>query len=160
MERDSLLTMSDSTRSTIEIAADPGAVLDVIADFEAYPEWAGQVKRATVLTEDGDGWADQVEFMLDAGAIKDTYVLSYNWDQVTQDGTGAVSWALVRANVLSALNGTYALEATSTGTSVTYDLEVDVRIPMIGMLKRKAEKIIIDTALKELKKRVESLASR
>ena len=28
---------------------------------------------------------------------------------------------------------------------------------MIGLLKRKAEKVIIDTALKELKKRVESL---
>ena len=31
---------------------------------------------------------------------------------------------------------------------------------MIGMLKRKGEKIIIDTALKGLKKRVESLAER
>jgi len=38
---------------------------------------------------------------------------------------------------------------------VTYRLAVDVKIPMLGMLKRKAEKVIIDTALKELKKRVE-----
>ena len=39
---------------------------------------------------------------------------------------------------------------------MTYRLAVDVSIPMIGMLKRKAEKVIIDTALKGLKKRVES----
>ena len=156
-ERDNLHSMSDSTRSTIEIAAAPGAVLDVIADFEAYPEWAGQVKKVTVLTEDGDGWADQVEYVLDAGAIKDTYVLTYDWDQITEDGTGSVSWALVRATVLTALNGTYTLTSNDAGTLVEYQLEVDVRIPMIGMLKRKAEKIIIDTALKELKKRVESL---
>lgn len=151
--------MADSTSSTIEIAAEPGAVLDVIADFEAYPEWAGQVKNVTVLTEDGDGWADQVEYVLDAGAIKDTYVLKYDWDDIEEDGTGAVSWSLVRASVLTALNGSYALVATNggQGTKVTYDLEVDVRIPMIGMLKRKAEKVIIDTALKELKKRVESM---
>ncbi len=149
--------MSDSTRSTIEIAAAPGAVLDVIADVEAYPERAGQVKKVTVLTEDGDGWADQVEYVLDAGAIKDTYVLTYDWDQITEDGTGSVSWALVRATVLTALNGTYTLTSNDAGTLVEYQLEVDVRIPMIGMLKRKAEKIIIDTALKELKKRVESL---
>ena len=83
--------MADSTSSTIEIAAEPGAVLDVIADFEAYPEWAGQVKDVTVLTEDGDGWADQVEYVLDAGAIKDTYVLKYDWDDIEEDGTGAVS---------------------------------------------------------------------
>ena len=45
-----------------------------------------------MLTEDGDGWADQVEFTLDAGAIKDTYVLDYDWD-VAEDGTGVVSWS-------------------------------------------------------------------
>jgi hypothetical protein len=39
---------------------------------------------------------------------------------------------------------------------VTYRLRVDVSIPMIGMLKRRAEKVIIDTALKGLKQRVES----
>jgi len=39
---------------------------------------------------------------------------------------------------------------------VTYNLTVDLTIPMLGMLKRKAEKVIMDTALKELKKRVES----
>ena len=43
------------------------------------------------------------------------------------------------------------------GTEVVYKLAVDLSIPMIGMLKRKAEKVIIDTALKNLKKRVESL---
>ena len=43
-------------------------------------------------------------------------------------------------------------------TDVTYRLALDVSIPLIGMLKRKGEKILIDTALKGLKKRVESLA--
>ena len=41
-------------------------------------------------------------------------------------------------------------------TTVTYTLAVDLNIPMIGMFRRKAEKVIIDTALKELKRRVES----
>jgi ribosome-associated toxin RatA of RatAB toxin-antitoxin module len=147
--------MADRTESSIDIAATPGEVLDVIADFESYPEWATEVKKVSVLTEEGDGWADQVQFTLDAGAIKDTYVLDYEWD-VTEDGTGVVSWTLVEANVLKAMNGSYTLAAQgSTGTTVTYRLAVDVKIPMLGMLKRKAEKVIIDTALKELKKRVE-----
>lgn len=149
--------MADRTRSSIQIDAPPGAVLDVIADFEAYPQWADQVKSVSVLTEDGDGWADQVEYVLEAGAIKDTYVLKYDWDQIREDGTGEVSWTLVRATILTALNGRYTLVEGAQGTSVTYDLEVDVRIPMIGMLKRKAEKVIIETALTELKRRVEAL---
>lgn len=146
--------MADSTQSFVEIAADPGAVIDVIADFDRYPEWADQVKASSVISEDGDGWADQVEFTLDAGPIKDNYVLEYDWN-IGEDGTGWVSWHLVRATLLRALTGTYTLVRTEIGTMVTYDLEVDVSMPMIGMLKRKAEKHIINTALSELKKRVE-----
>jgi ribosome-associated toxin RatA of RatAB toxin-antitoxin module len=148
--------MADRTESSIEIAATPGEVLDVIADFESYPQWATEVTKVQVLTEEGDGWADQVQFTLDAGAIKDTYVLDYQWD-ITDDGTGVVSWTLVEATVLKAMNGSYTLEASGAdATTVTYRLAVDVKIPMLGMLKRRAEKVIIDTALKELKKRVES----
>ena len=147
--------MADRTESRTVIAAEPGAVLDVIADFDSYPEWAGEVKKVAVISEDGDGWADQVEFTLASGAIKDTYVLEYDWD-VAEDGTGVVSWTLVSAQVLKAMNGSYTLEADGTGTVVTYRLSVDVKIPMLGMLKRKAEKVIIDTALNELKKRVEA----
>ncbi len=146
--------MADRTRSSVDIAAAPGEVLDVIAAFEDYPAWAEQVKDCTVLTEDGDGWADQVEFTLDAGAIKDQYVLEYDW-AVAGDGTGVVSWHLVRASLLKGLTGSYTLEQVGAGTRVTYDLEVDLTIPMLGMLKRKAEKMIIDAALSELKKRVE-----
>jgi ribosome-associated toxin RatA of RatAB toxin-antitoxin module len=147
--------MAERTESSIDIAAAPGEVLDVIADFESYPQWATEVKKVVVLTEEGDGWADQVQFTLDAGAIKDTYTLDYEWD-VHEDGTGVVSWRLVEATVLKAMNGSYTLVAKGDdATTVTYRLAVDVKIPMLGMLKRKAEKVIIDTALKSLKKRVE-----
>jgi len=154
-----LRTMADRTESSIVIAAAPGAILDVIADFDRYPEWAGEVKKVAVISEDGDGWADQVEFTLAAGAIKDTYVLEYDWD-VAEDGTGVVSWHLVSGMVLKAMNGSYTLEDTTVGdnvaeTAVSYRLSVDVKIPMLGILKRKAEKVIIETALNELKKRVE-----
>jgi ribosome-associated toxin RatA of RatAB toxin-antitoxin module len=147
--------MADRTESTIIIDATPGKVLDVIADFEAYPDWAGEVKQVAVLAEEGDGWADQVEFTLDAGAIKDTYVLDYDWD-VVEDGTGVVSWTLVSATILRSLDGSYTIAADGDRTRLTYRLAVDIKIPMLGLLKRKAEKVIIDTALSGLKKRVEA----
>ena len=53
------------------------------------------------------------------------------------------------------MDGSYALKPKGSGTTVTYTLKVDVNMPMIGMFKRKAEKTIIDGALKGLKKRVE-----
>jgi hypothetical protein len=148
--------MADRTESRITIDATAAAVLDVIADFDAYPEWTGAVKNTETLITDEDGWAEQVRFVLDAGAIKDTYVLGYDWD-VEQDGSGTVSWHLVEGQVLKAMEGAYVLQSNGSGeaTDVTYRLMVDLKIPILGMLRRKAEKVIIDTALNELKKRVE-----
>ena len=146
--------MASRTESSIHIEAAPGRVLDTIADFPAYPSWATDVKKVDVLSEEGDGWADRVEFVLDAGVIKDTYVLDYAWE-VEDEGTGVVSWQLVKATVLRAMNGSYTLARQTGGTLVTYRLAVDLNIPMLGLLKRKAEKVIVETALKELKKHVE-----
>ncbi len=146
--------MADSTQSSIVVAAPPEEVLDVIADFESYPEWTGAVREVEILVTDEDGWADQVRYTLDAGAIRDTYTLAYTWD-LYEDGTGTVSWHLVDGQVLKAMDGAYELVAVDGGTQVTYTLAVEVKMPMIGMLRRRAEKTIIDTALNELRKRVE-----
>jgi ribosome-associated toxin RatA of RatAB toxin-antitoxin module len=144
--------MADATSSSIVIAAPPERVMAVIADFPAYPEWADQVTMVEVLAEDGDGRAERVRFAMDAGPIKDNYTLDYKW---APDGR-SVSWSLVKGQIQKAQNGSYVLAADKSGTTVTYSLAVDLNIPMIGMLRRKAEKVIIDTALKGLKRRVES----
>jgi ribosome-associated toxin RatA of RatAB toxin-antitoxin module len=143
--------MADQTTSSITIDASPADVMAVIADFEAYPEWTGAVKRADVLSTFPDGRAEEVHFVLDAGAIKDEYTLVYTWDDDSE-----VRWTLAQGRMLTSMNGSYRLAGQGDGgTHVTYQLAVDVKIPMIGMIKRKAEKVITDTALKELKKRVE-----
>jgi ribosome-associated toxin RatA of RatAB toxin-antitoxin module len=145
--------MAEATSSSIVIDADPAAIMDVIADLESYPEWAASVKSVNVLTvfDDADERPAQARFVLDAGAVKDTYVLDYEWD-----GDNEVRWRLVEAQILTAMDGVYRLTSQGQGqTQVDYDLTLDVKIPMIGMLRRKAEKVITDTALRELKRRVE-----
>jgi ribosome-associated toxin RatA of RatAB toxin-antitoxin module len=147
--------MADRTESSIVVDADPAEVLDVIASFEAYPEWTGAVREVEILAEAEGGWASMVRFTLDTGALKDTYTLAYEWD-LDEDSTGSLTWSLVEAGVLKAMDGAYRLRRhPAGGTEVTYLLAVDLRMPMLGMLRRKAEKVIIDTALNELKKRVE-----
>ena len=125
----------------------------VIADLPAYPQWSDGIQEVTVLAlyEDDNRPAD-ARFNLASGAIKDVYELEYDWD-----GDRMVSWTLTKGDMLTAMDGVYELVDNGDGTTtVHYRLSVDVKIPMIGMIKRKAEKVIIDTALKGLKKRVES----
>ncbi|HEU0089166.1 MAG TPA: SRPBCC family protein [Pseudonocardiaceae bacterium] len=144
--------MADQSTQSIVINAEPEKIMDVIADFSAYPEWALGVKKAEVITPGGEGRAERVRFLLDAGVVKDEYVLAYTWSADRL----AVSWELVKGQMQKAQRGSYVLEPSDGSTKVTYSLTVDLAIPMIGMFKRKAERVIMDTALKELKRRVEN----
>ena len=145
--------MAEQTSSSITIDAPPADVMAVIADFESYPVWAKGVQTAEVTEVGANGRAREVFFSLDVSPIKDEYTLAYDWDADRE-----VTWTLVEGKMLKMLDGAYTLADRGDGsTEATYRLALDVSIPLIGMLKRKGEKILIDTALKGLKKRVESL---
>ena len=144
--------MADSTESSTVIAAVPAVVMGVIADVARYPEWTDGMKSVEILSKYEDDKPADVRFVVDAGAIKDTYVLEYDW----ADDDSSVSWTLTEGGMLKAMDGSYVLTDNGDGsTTVAYRLAVDVSIPMIGLIKRKAEKVIVDTALRGLKERVE-----
>jgi ribosome-associated toxin RatA of RatAB toxin-antitoxin module len=149
--------MAEQTSSSIVVDAPAAQVMAVIADFPAYPQWAKGVIRAEVRStypegEQG-GRAREVFFALDVSPIKDEYTLAYTWHD-----DSSVTWKLSEGKMLRSLDGAYVLRETGAGsTEVTYRLALELSIPLIGMLKRKGEKILIDTALKGLKKRVETV---
>ena len=142
--------MADQSTQSIVVDAPSAEVMAVIADFPAYPQWVAAAKTVEVVETGPDGRARRVHFVLDAGAVKDDYVLEYTWD-----GDRKVSWTLVEGQMQKRNDGSYTLAEKDGATEVTYSITIDLSIPMLGMIKRKAEKVIIDTALKELKKRVE-----
>ncbi len=142
--------MADQSTQSIVVDAPAADVMAVIADFPAYPRWVTAAKQVEVLEEGPDGRARRVRFVLDAGAIKDEYVLDYTWDDDRR-----VTWTLVQGQMQKRQDGSYALAERGGRTEVTYSITIDLAIPMLGLFKRKAEKVILDTALKELKKRVE-----
>jgi ribosome-associated toxin RatA of RatAB toxin-antitoxin module len=147
--------MADRTASSIMIGVPRPDVMAVIADFAAYPQWASGVRRADVLSRGSDGRAATVRFTLDAGIIKDTYVLAYNWDDDAR-----VRWDLAEGgSMVTMITGGYELAERDDGTQVAYELAVGTRVPMIGMIRRRAQKAIIDSALKGLKSRAETMGS-
>jgi uncharacterized membrane protein len=145
--------MPEESTQSIAIDADPSEIMAVIADFPNYPSWANSVRQAEVLESGPDGRARRVAFTLDAGIVRDRYELTYMWT-----GDDLVEWDLTSGEMMRAQHGSYVLRRRPDGgTDVTYTLSVDLIVPMLGLLKRKAERVVMDTALKELKKRVEAL---
>jgi hypothetical protein len=93
-----------------------------------------------------------VRFELDAGMIRDRFVLGYRWD-----GDERVRWELAEhGSVISAMSGAYILAERGGGTEVSFELTAGLRIPVPGLVRRRAEKAIIDTALRGLKSRAEA----
>jgi carbon monoxide dehydrogenase subunit G len=147
--------MADRTSSSISTSAPRATVMGVIADFATYPEWATGVSSAEVVEQGADSLPRRVRFVLNAGPIKDSYVLAYEWD-----GDSAVRWTLAEPGAMvTEMSGAYLLAEDGPGTRVSYELAVGTRVPL-GLLKRRAEKTIIDTALKGLKTRAEKLGQR
>ena len=149
--------MTDTSTQSIVIKASPDQVAAVICDFTRYPEWVTATKSVEVLEEYEDGYASQVRFQLDAGLVSDEYTLAYEY----AEDISRIEWHLVEpSRMQKAQSGSYDLADNGDGSvTVTYTLSVDLAIGMLGMFKRKAEKVIMDTALTELKRRVEALGA-
>jgi carbon monoxide dehydrogenase subunit G len=147
--------MADTSTQSILIAAPGPAIAEVICDFASYPEWVSAARSVEVVQEYEDGYASQVRFVIDAGVVQDEYTLEYEY----AEDISRIEWHLIGPSRMQrAQTGSYDIEENGDGTStVTYTLSVELSIAMMGMFKRKAEKMIMDTALKELKRRVEGL---
>jgi ribosome-associated toxin RatA of RatAB toxin-antitoxin module len=141
--------MAESTSASRDIEASPAEVMAVIADFPSYPQWASGIVSAEVLESGPAGRASRVRFRLESGPVKDDYVLAYDWE-----GDSGVTWQLEQSRTQRSQRGSYRLEPAGGSTRVTYQLSVELTVPLPGMLKRRAEARIVSTALDGLAKRV------
>lgn len=146
--------MAEATVESIEMKATPEAVFAVAADLDSYPEWAIGLKEIEVLESDGEGRATRARFVVD-GMIKEiAYTLSYTYEEPF-----AMRWrAEPGSNDIKELEGSYTFREAGEGlTEVVYALKVEPSFTIPGFLRRQAEKQLVATALRGLRKRVETL---
>jgi len=137
--------MADEAHEHTTVAAPPERCYAVAIDFERYPDWARDVKEVTVLERDTDGRGSRVEYRVAGLGQSIHYILEF-------------SWQLVESDKLRQLDGRYGFEPEGAGTRLAYDLTIDVAIPLPGLIKRQAARMIISTALRELKKEAERVS--
>jgi ribosome-associated toxin RatA of RatAB toxin-antitoxin module len=145
--------MAEHAEGTTEVFATPSEVMAVVAGFEAYPDWVANLEQVEVLAHDRRGRGTRVAFRLRTPLGDQAYILAYRY----QPRDAGVSWSYVEGT-LEDLAGSYTLEPTGDGTTrVTYRLEVDLGMPLPGLVRRQAAKQIVRSALGDLKRRVESM---
>jgi ribosome-associated toxin RatA of RatAB toxin-antitoxin module len=144
--------MAEHAEGSIDILATPKEIMGVIADFEAYPEWVGNVQDVEVLERDRYGRGSLVAFRLRTPLVSADYTLAYRYAV----RSGGLSWTY-REGTLQDLSGSYALEPLDgeDATRVTYRLDIELGMPLPGLVKRQAAKQIVRSALNDMKRRVE-----
>jgi len=146
------MVMADSASLALTIDAPPEHVWALATDFASYPTWARDVKEAVVTSIDDEGRVTEVEYRASALGRSTHYTLAYDYSEAPK----ALMWRIVRGDIMRTIDGAYRFAATADGgTEVTYDLSIELVVPLPGFVKRRAEVRILNT-LKELKERAES----
>ncbi len=146
--------MAQRATESIMVSAPPDVVFQVVTDFEDYASWVSDLKRIDVLERDTDGRPLEVEFRAAAFGRSTTYTLRYDYSRAPAE----LRWTQSRGDITSSLHGQYRFEQAGTGTRVTYDLEVDLLVPLPTFVKARAAQRIQSQALVELRAQAERRA--
>ncbi len=156
-----MLTPTPSSEHAVvqtSVLAPPEQCLRVVTNLAAYPEWARGVTAVEIEGLDADGRPTRAEFRAEAMGRSTRYTLDYDYG----DAPTSVRWRLVDGDLTRRLDGSYTFEPDASepgSTLVTYELLIDLMVPLPGFVKRRAETKIMEAALKEFRRRVESLAA-
>jgi len=136
---------------SVVVHAPPEVVYRVATDFEHYLDWVSELKKIDVLERDAIGRPVEVEFRAAAFGRSTTYTLHYDYAHAP----GELSWHQVQGDLTETLNGRYKFEPVGEETFVTYDLEVELLVPIPTFIKSRAAYRIQTQALRELKAQAE-----
>jgi ribosome-associated toxin RatA of RatAB toxin-antitoxin module len=146
--------VADQATEHMTVSASPERCFAVVADIERYPEWAADIKEVVVEERDDEGRPLLVTFRAAAFGRSTSYTLRYDFSEAPH----ILSWKLTKGDITSKLDGSYVFDPAEegSGTHVRYHLEAELRVPIPGFIKMRAQSRIMSTALRELKARVES----
>jgi ribosome-associated toxin RatA of RatAB toxin-antitoxin module len=147
--------VAEQATERMVVAASPARCFEVSSDIGAYPQWAADIKNVTIDERDEQGRPRVVTFRAAAFGRSTSYTLAYDYSQAPE----VLSWVQTAGDITSKLDGQYVFAPNGDGgTEVTYHLEVEMKVPLPGFIKMRAQSRIMSIALRELKARVESNA--
>ncbi len=136
--------MAVSAKTEFDIAAPLSVVMEVLMDIESLPEWSGPHKAAEIVSTHDDGTPDEVSMTVNAAGINDDQSVNYSWTDTTCE------WTLIKSTTLSEQQGKYTLTDNGNSTHVEFELEVDLKIKLPGLIVKRGQKVAVDTARKGL----------
>lgn len=145
--------MAVSVSKEFDVNAPLSVVMDVLKDIPALPDWSSAHSKAETLTTHPDGTPDKVAVSVGMIGINDDQELAYTWTD------NVCAWSLVSSSQLATQTGSYTMTAISPDkTHVKFDLTVDLKIKLPGLIVKQGQKKAAETAKQGLTKESEKRA--
>ena len=140
--------MAVRASSEVVIEASLDAILDALADIEGVSSWSSLHRDATVVDRYPDGRPHHVKATVKIMGLSDKEVLEYHW------GEDWVVWDAADTGTQRGQHGEYNLTREGDRTRVRFDLIIDVAAPIPEFIVRRAKKLVLDTAVDNLRQQV------
>jgi uncharacterized membrane protein len=152
LEEGNLCAMSDLSSGTVIIDAPIGEVQGALFDLAKYPQWSTSIKSVEVIATDDQGRLTTGKFMIEAGVLRDKVTLDYDWSEAPSK----LLFSFNDADMLTGMEGSYSIRKIDEETTeVTYEMGVEIPMPIPAMMRKKNEQATIDQALQQLKTHLE-----
>ena len=136
--------MAVSAKTEFDVDAPASLIMEILLDIDSLPQWSDAHKSAEVLSTHPDGTPDRVHIVAGLSGISDEQTLAYTWTE------NSCTWDLVEGKQLSHQHGVYRLTPDGDKTHVEFELEVDLKIKLPGLIVKRGQKAAVETAKKGL----------
>ena len=140
---------------TLEVDADAKSLLDIVADFESYPEWNDEVKAVYILARYNDGRPSQLRIDTEIQGQQGTYIQAVYYPAPTQ-----IQTVMQQGDLFSKQHQLFSVVEMGPSSLLTVDLDVETSVPGVpALMVKKLVNDALDHLAANLKARAEGLAS-
>jgi hypothetical protein len=140
---------------TVEVNAEAAAILAIVADFEAYPQWNDEAKAVYILARYNDGRPSQLRIDTEIQGQQGTYIQA-----VYYPGPAQIQTVMQQGDLFSKQNQLFSVVAMGPSSLLTVDLDVETSVPGVpALMVKKLVNDALDHLAGNLKSRAEELAS-
>jgi ribosome-associated toxin RatA of RatAB toxin-antitoxin module len=139
---------------TVEVGADAGAIMAIVADFERYPEWSDGVKGCWVLARYDDGRPSQLRLDAAYQGFEGVYIQA-----VYYPGPNQIQTVMQQGELFKKQEQLFSVVEMGASSLLTVDIDVEPSLPVPAPLVKSMLNNVLDHLADSLKQRAEQLAA-
>lgn len=138
---------------TLEVNADAKSILDIVADFESYPEWNDEVKAVYILARYDDGRPSQLRVDTEVQGHAGTYIQA-----VYYPGAAQIQTVMQQGELFSKQDQLFSVVEMGPSSLLTVDLDVETSFAAPALMVKKLVNDALEHLAGNLKTRAEQLS--